>query len=816
MRKLTGPCPGEGSSDNFPVRRKTLPIRTKRVKIRIRRPVCLFSLLFVLFLSLLTLGTDPVKKVLRFSEAVGKNTGLTVTGTIVKIEYKNGNTVLTLSDITCETKKDPKTRPKGGKLIIYLKDDPEDTIKQSPLRMGASVKLKGTYVPYDPAYNTGNYDALRHNSLRGIYGKLTGAEVTAVSAGYSHLRQYLFELRENTKRVYEHYLSETEAGTLSALVLGDRTELSDEIKTAYQNASISHILSLSGLHIATIGLMLLRLLKRTGLNPVISSVTASGVMICYGIMTGMSVSTVRALIMFLMGVAAELLRRTYDLISAASLSAVLILISEPYYLYDTGFLLSFSAVMGINYVYPFMGRLFKEILKKCSGRPRRIKKLFDALTFSLSIQLSTLPVTMYSFSQITLSGIFANLIVIPLMTVLLSSGLILAFFGHTAVVSNGGSLLYTVFDRISGASAFLVHLILGYYEHLTGISGKIPHNIMVCGMPSIPQAGIYYIMLTILIIPFLSRRRDRTGQISPGISLLVLSAALFVLSFRSRAEVELHTISVGQGDCTLICGRDTPVILMDGGSTDIKNVGKYRIVPCLKAHGISHIDMVFISHLDSDHVNGVIEMLEDDNCVIKIGKMILSACVPLSEHIENYNTLIGAAKHRNIPVYLMDAGERLSFGGGFLSEETVITALSPDIKGSGLWKDRDLNDNSLVLKYDHGSFSALFTGDISSQIERELDLPGPVTYLKCAHHGSKTASSADFIKRISPEVTMISCGIDNSYGHPHKETLETLYGIGTRVYRTDKTGEITFELESSRSPLQRGTFFSIVCKYEQH
>ncbi|MCR5734384.1 MAG: DNA internalization-related competence protein ComEC/Rec2 [Lachnospiraceae bacterium] len=787
----------------------------KMPALRIRRPMCLFSLVFVLITCLLTIASDPADKVTRFCDTVGKNTTLTVTGTVTKIEYKNGNTVLTVSDVDYETGKQLKSRPDCGRLVIYPNEDAPVSVK-----IGSTVKLKGSFVPYDRAFNTGNYDALKYNSLRGIYGKITGAEIIAVSAEYSWLKHNLFELKEATKRVYEHYLSQDEAGTLSALVLGDRTELSDEIKTAYQNASISHILSLSGLHIATIGLMLLRLLKKCGLNTFAASVTASAVMICYALMTGMSVSTVRALIMFLLGLIAQLLNRTYDLISAAALSAVVILVTEPYYLYDTGFLLSFSAVMGINYVYPSVRKIMRKMTSNMRLQESPVTIPARALCFSLSIQLATLPVTMYSFSQITLSGIFVNLIVIPLMTILLSSGIVLAFAGNLALMAAGPGVAQMIFDLISKLAALSVHLILSCYGRLTLISSLIPHNVWICGQPSILQAAIYYVMLTGLIIYAETNLNDRRRVTArkhplnadmhlPRKCLITFCLAILILSFRARAGIEFHAVSVGQGDCTLICGYETPTILIDGGSSDIKNVGKYRIVPCLKAHAVSHIDLLFISHFDSDHVNGIIEMLEDDNNVIGVDKIIISECVPLMEHNDNYTALKNAAAKKHIPILLMDAGDIISTGGTFTGKRVQITALSPSANGSSTWKTRDINDNSLVVRYSCDSgFTALFTGDISSDVEKDLMQTGHISYLKCAHHGSKTASSYDFIKMISPKIATISCGIDNSYGHPHRETLETLNKMKTKIYTTDTMGEITVKLKKGGSSLSVTAYLS--------
>ncbi|MCR5109059.1 MAG: DNA internalization-related competence protein ComEC/Rec2 [Lachnospiraceae bacterium] len=778
----------------------------------IRRPMCLFCLIFVIFLYILTRGSDSLSNVSAFADNIGEGTELTLTGILEKKEIKETSTLLLLSDVSYSIKgSDAKGEIRLNKKIsVYLKDP-------SPLpRIGSRVCVKGNFSPYERACNTGNFDAMKYYSLRGIYGKLYDSRIIAVSREYSELRDFLYELKERTKRVYHSYLKDNDPGTLSALILGDKTELDSMVKESYQNASISHILSLSGLHIATLGLMLLSLLKRLGIKPFLSSILASFVMICYCLMTGLSISSVRALIMFLLGVLAGLIGRTYDLMSSAALSAVLILLTEPYYLYDSGFLLSFSAIMGINYIYPsIFGLLSKLVNITLSSDEGNLitsfgKKILSSLIFSLSIQLATLPVTQYSFFRLSLIGTLCNLIVIPLMSVLLFLGVGLSVLGNLALSLAEASVLkgfpYTVTDSLCLLCSRIIHLILSLYDKLALISSGIPGNIWVCGKPSVIRCCIYYFMLTCFVIlssAITSKNlyfNQKNRRFLLRLILLIPVLSVYIISIRPDSDIELHTISVGQGDCTLIYGKKTPTILIDAGSTDIKNVGKYRILPCLMAHGISEIDLIFISHFDSDHVNGILELLNDELCVIKADRIILSEAVPFSEN-KNYEALLSSCKAKDIPVLYMDADDTLTFKD---QKDIRITCLSPDVSGSDSWRSRDINDNSLVLKFEYGdNFSALFTGDISKSVENDLlknkeisDQTGRISYLKCAHHGSSTASSLEFLSCISPLMSTISCGVDNSYGHPHKETLEALKALNTPYYITSESGEITVSLES--------------------
>ena len=556
-------------------------------------------------------------------------------------------------------------------------------------------------------------------------------------------------------------------------------------------------------------------------------------MLLYSIMTGLSTSTVRALIMFVMGIAAMSLKRTYDLLSAAALSAVLMLLENPYYLHDSGFLLSFTAVMGISLVNPVLMNIREEAVKNrlliglhnSNNRPAVfLRGLVDSVVFSLSIQTATLPVTQYCFFQVPLFGILLNLLVIPLMSIVLGAGIILAIAGNLALEFTGIGMMHALFDVTARMASRITAVILSLYDRLAGIAAGSGRALYICGRPKPFQIIVYTVMIIIVIILFsVLQERLKVNRLHGGetedrhpdklkgsfavFSFIFILSATVVLCVRRPAPVEFHAVSVGQGDSMLIFGRNVPVILIDGGATDIKNTGKYRMIPCLKAYGISSIDYVFISHFDADHVNGIIELLEDENCGVSIKRLVISSAVPLMEEMkknENYGKFL-AASSRGIPVLLMDAGDTIE------TDEVRITALAPDTGGE-VYKSRDLNDNSLVLHLlsKATGITALFRGDMSAEVEKGLleelsagkeslkILKEPVTILKVAHHGSRTGSSQEFINLVSPDISTISCGRDNSYGHPHKEALSSLSGVeGNHIFVTSECGEIIIKADEN-------------------
>ncbi|MCR5831458.1 MAG: MBL fold metallo-hydrolase [Lachnospiraceae bacterium] len=275
---------------------------------------------------------------------------------------------------------------------------------------------------------------------------------------------------------------------------------------------------------------------------------------------------------------------------------------------------------------------------------------------------------------------------------------------------------------------------------------------------------------------------------------MIMSSCL-VLFIHPCKDLEIRNVDVGQGDCALITGDDIPAVLIDGGSSDIKEVADNRIIPVLRSNRVPVIDWCFLTHMDSDHVNGVIGLLENDTSGIYIERLVVSAA-SLSDAAdgENVSRLLAAAKKRGTDVITMSAGDVLRLNGARIiclspAKESILRRTS----GSS---NTDENDNSLVLRLEYKGFSALFTGDIGEEVEKTIaDSIGDCDYLKVAHHGSRNSTSGDFLKRADPELSVISAGVNNSYGHPHKETVERLKGTGTRIYITADDGEVIMTVD---------------------
>lgn len=689
-----------------------------------------------------------------------------------------------------------------GTVIVYADDM---LAENGELKDGQRIFLYGKGSEFGEASSPGAFDAKQYYFSGGITGAIYGKTIRITDFSYHRLNQALFQAKQKLLKNYVTYFGQEGAGVISSMLFGERALLADETKTLYRQGGISHILAISGLHVSMLGMLLYNALKKTilGRNGAIPFACA-GVLL-YGSFVEAGTSTKRAVIMFLLLLFATALGRTYDTLSAMSVSLIVILGQAPGALFTASFQLSFAAAYGASVLSALLTEKKKEYrveerwFRFCADIWERVRR---GIIFGVAIQAATFPFTVYHFFDYPVCGFILNLVVIPMMTILLFCGMLSGICGL---------FVPWLGYFFAGGAGF----ILWIYEALCKWAAKLPYSLLLFGKPRIWQIAVYFVILAGILFFRLGRGRGllftvgrKAGggkyRIKIGAHLFViLLLPLLLLPFQS-SRFEAAFLDVGQGDGIVIRERGGAVILVDGGSVGVQNVGEKRLIPYLKAKGIRCIDCVFVSHTDSDHISGIKEILEEmpvysDYRESPAGytgvPVIKSIALPvIEEPFKEYASLEELAREKNVRIYYLAAGDRISFG-----ERLSFSCLAPkrDVAYA------DINAASMVLLASYEELDILLTGDMDAAGEAMLIEDGvlegiSVEILKVAHHGSYTASSKEFIGTIMPKVSVISCGKDNRYGHPHAETLKRLEEAGSMVYRTDQCGAVIVEVKRDK------------------
>ena len=676
-------------------------------------------------------------------------------------------------------------------ILCYLREGvPEPEI-------GSLVILKGTLKNFQQPTNPGQFNAPFYYQILRISFRLNQAEIQVKSDRFYKISEGLYQLRRKAGSKMDALLPEQEASVMKTMLLGEKGILDEEIKGLYQRNGIAHILAISGLHISMIGMGLYQLLRRAGLKIRLSAILASMVIVLYGMMTGFAVSAIRAIAMFLLQMLAQILGRTYDRITALAVAAVLVLVEQPLYLFHSGFQFSFLCVLGISLILPVLGNV------------RKGKKLFEGI----ALMAVTLPVYLGVFYQIPVYSIFLNFIVLPMMSILMGAGIVMIL----------AAFLCT---PLGIPAPWLITGILMVYERLGLFTEQLPHHYWTPGCPAKWQLAVYVAVL--IVVAALGRTRRKTvlyqkdcihrrGKcekwistygIPVGICWGLILLGVVILAWHFRPELQVTVLDVGQGDCIFLQTEDGTSYLTDGGSSSVSKVGKYRMIPFLKYQGASQIKAVFVSHADSDHCNGIAELLEQAELE---GIMVDNLVLPdLADECRSsgYEELVDLAGQNEVTVQFLHEGQQFQDG------ELLFQCLHPS-KG---YRAEDLNETSMVLLVTYKEFSMLLTGDVQGAGEEHLTQElkawkGPgvtdhaeteLTILKVAHHGSKNSTSEEFLEAANPKLAIISCGEGNRYGHPHEETLERLEKADIPRFCTKDYGAITVTVAGESRVKVRG------------
>lgn len=654
----------------------------------------------------------------------------------------------------------------------YPMDDVKVHIKKEkcvvPFACGDKIAVRGQLEEIPFPANRGQFNERVYNYARGIKWYQAGESIKVLERNFNPFFKWQDKIKEMWKNGILKVIPEDKTGFFQSVLLGEKGNLDSSQKILFQIMGCSHILAISGLHLSIMGGGLLKIFRRFSMPLGAAGSLSMITMILYGSLTGSGAAVMRAAIMFSVWIGALMWKRSYDFLSSAALACILLLKKSPLYLYDSSFLLSFGAILGLGIVQPVFFSRKKEKGKK-TLREKLGKLLSDGIKGGIAVWVVLLPLMMYFFYEISVLGIFINLFVLP------TAGILLLFGCVGSLLGMGGMVFLGKIVIVPAA------MILEIYLSVGKIIQHIPSAIWITGKPSLWKCVCYYVLLIFLLCVKNCKKSSKMRKVFWS-GIWILSLLLLYVKFPWETR-DVTFLDVGQGDCICIHTGNRGCFLIDGGSSSVSGVGKYRILPFLKAFGIQEIKGIFVSHTDLDHISGIQEILESvsrKETQIRIENLFLSECEETEEKLEE---LEKQGEKAGCKIVYIKKGTKIREG------KVQLECLAPHRK------DLECNEGSQAFRMTKGRLKVLFTGDIEGEGEskffEEIKARGEeYDVLKVAHHGSKNSTKEEFLEIINPRASVISCGKDNSYGHPHKELLERLKNYTKKMFFTMENGEI--------------------------
>lgn len=688
---------------------------------------------------------------------------------------------------------------------------------------GDYICMSGTVSVPDSATNPGTFDQYIYLRNKGYYLCISNGTIESGNHRPYSIEGFLYGIKNRCTKIIDNSFDSESAGIVKAMLVADKSTLDKNIKKLYSENGIAHIMAISGVHVAIIGMTLYGFLRKLRIGRLISGTFSIAIIILYGIMTGMSSSTERAVIMLILSIAAEYFGRKTDAPTSMGFAMIIMVLGNPYVILDAGFQLSFAAITGVTVVAPQLRkllRMFKRFIKEADEKKKQkhkkimslrkmIIKLIDALVVGIASFITTTPVIIYYYYQFPPYSIFINLIVIPLVSLIVGGSILVVL---TGLFFTGAAVVMT----------YPVRLILFSYKHLCIFASELPGASVLVGHISIGMLFVYYLSVVLIFAILRMIRIGKTEREGP-ILYLMLAAVLFLTVvyevYSYDKSLKIVYMDVGQGDGVLLRTSGHGGILIDGGSSSNKRVGEYVMVPVLKYYGVSEIEYAFASHGDVDHVSGLEYLLNEEQSGVHVVNLVL----PEYGDQDALQELKSEAIANNVNIIYMKPGDNITYNHQH-AETINIECLYPDEEaGQGVL---DTNNLSMILKTtitwdvreadienlnkssdSDASLSLLFVGDAGIAAEKilielyEKNSLGEISdsiacdILKVGHHGSRNSSGSDFLKRVSAMYGIISCGKDNRYGHPHAETLERLKMADTKYMTTKEHGAIILSIE---------------------
>lgn len=706
------------------------------------------------------------------------------------VRYGPGRAVLFLSISAQEG--EAVLRPASGRLRLTWRDPGLDA------RQGDHVAFTaGLHAP-SGLTNPGGFDYGDYLSRQGVdaVATISGPEAVVRLGVAEGLRWPAWRVveawRNQIRQAALTSLEPEAAGIYLGMIVGQAGYLSQEIRDQFMASGTVHILSISGSHIGLVAFLVFFVIKAAcrrlpprwllelsrRLTP--TRLAAAGTVlpvVAYTLLAGSEVATVRSLVMVLLFLLAVWLGREERLFLTLACAALLILLHDPDALFDVSFQLSYCSVLAIAWVIHLRkeaeGDAGLEVPAAAHPGHRLIAWLSTYAWITGGVTLATLPLVAHHFNQVSWVGLLANLFVIPLAGLfLVPLGLVSALL---AVLTGSSSLPLARLNQM-GLDGLLA---------VVQVMARLPGAEWHVASPSVPAVIAFYALLLAAVA--LRERRVIRMACLVGVSGLVLWWGWSPRALPGKEMVRVTVLDVGQGDAIVLELPDGKTVLIDGGTRqETFDMGRGVVAPYLWDRGIFRLDHVIATHPQLDHAGGLISIVR----LFPVARYWDNG-VSRQEHF--YQDLRRTLRERSVPVTSALEGQTIHDAGDCRLLVLNPPPLTPDRVETAAGSGTTLNNRSIVTRLDCGPHSFLFTADVEMETLARLTLhPGTVKtrVLKVPHHGAKSSLHEAWLRRLGPDVAVISVGRRNPYGHPAPPVLEAYRDLGIALYRTDRDGAV--------------------------
>lgn len=684
----------------------------------------------------------------------------------------------------------------------YKKTRLKLSVKKANIKYGDKIIFIGEYKEPEVARNNKGFNYKEYLKTKKIYGLVTANTISKIEESNFNILIGIHNLSNKISNNISQILEKDEAGLLTGILIGNKEYLDEKIEQSFRDSNLSHMLAVSGAHVSYVILGITILLQKVKIHKKLGKIITIILLIFFMVLTGTTSSVTRACIMAIYILVGNLIYKRPDILVSISISMFIILIINPYQILDIGFQLSYGGTIGIvllnNILSQKAGKLIEnikqdielkvkqkfkqesmnndnkkenikiyEIIKKITSKIKTTIK--DLIIVSLSANIVIFPIMMYHYSTISLTFLISNILAGPILGIIIILGFITVFVSFVNV-------------SIAKIIAYVLAIFLKLLIKISNFTANMPLSKIYVKTPSIFSIVIYYLIILVLIVLYKIKRNpdrrykrkivDKIRKIKEKLvkekiieknkdkikdksnrkrvlAIILIFAIVISLISIIPSDLKIYFIDVGQGDSTLVITPNGKKLLIDGGgsNTGSYDVGKNTLLPYLLNRKITKLDYVVISHFDSDHVGGLLTIINE----LKVKNIIISK---QGKDSSNYKEFIKIITKKKINVIVV-------------KKDSIIN-IEKNVKLEVIWpeeeqiKENILNNNSIVMRLNYNNFKILFTGDIEKIAEEKIleDVDNKLlqaNILKVAHHRFKNIQYTKSIRKSKTANSVNKC-----------------------------------------------------------